>query len=466
MRINKSNIIKVMIQVVFIIIILIIGSKPGIVLPNDICLMGFISLISLFAFILGRYVPVISISWLTVIFLYLYSFGQIWLLLFGADLPNGSFQVTQYGNEVLFKSIVFALSTINCLQLSLLVFRLFSKRARFSGTNSPLPENSLKYASLILFLFCLAVVTYNDLIQIAAAKTIGYVGAFVLGRNNQIIQIGIYLFPFAICLLLLVSKPRIKKLILTYSVLRCLVMMILVGNRGQYIALLAVLLLIYFHDLRDKSKKTSFLFYFKYFLIGVGVIVLASYIALTRNITASQTSVVDVLTKNNIIVQLLNEMGGTLINTEIAINIIPTSLPVGKGISYIGSLIQLIPNMSSMLPGLVKFNDLGVGFNSYFTKGSGLGGSYIAEMYFNFGWFSLLFQCLAGWGLTRLDNILLNSHVGLLKKAIVYFYAHAIFMYLRGNFSEMAVYTRFLIYFMVFYLVLRFLIKQDSRLID
>ena len=227
-------------------------------------------------------------------------------------------------------------------------------------------------------------------------------------------------------------------------------MMLLVGNRGQYIALIVLLFLVYMKDLK-KIKKLTTMQYIGIIIGTVFLFFISSYVADNRGLVGKNISFIEHIKENNFIFSTLNELGGTLINTILIIINCPENIQFGKGITYIGGLFHFIPGFADMFPNVVQYNDLGAILNDYFVKGSGLGGSYIAEMYFNFGFYATIIQIIFGYLLIKCDSLIGRDNVSILKKSILYYFIYAIFMYTRGNFSEFAVYARVLCYFLIIY---------------
>lgn len=113
---------------------------------------------------------------------------------------------------------------------------------------------------------------------------------------------------------------------------------------------------------------------------------------------------------------MLQELGGTFINTILVIELCPTRLAFACGKSYLAALLQFIPLGSNLLPGMSEYANLGSLLNQYFAKGSGLGGSFIAELYFNFSWMSLILIPIFSYIVVRLDRVITNRNSSVLKR--------------------------------------------------
>ncbi|MDT2712391.1 O-antigen polysaccharide polymerase Wzy [Enterococcus dongliensis] len=462
MTVNRRVFNKILIQIFFLMII--IGVYQFSNHYTDTVLFRILAAFSLTSFILFVILNasgVMTAQWFTVLFLYLYNCGQVWLHLFGVPFSKSSFLITQYSYSEIHRSIFFFLVAINIFQIFINFFYKDDLYGELQWRNTIEDCSELKSTLVVFSVFAFVLVTYNDVISIISARTLGYVASYTMGRDNPIIYMMIYLYPLLTVLWQMIGTPTQKKVIMIYSVLRCLTMMLLVGNRGQYIALLILLFLLQ-HKEREGHERRSFKQLLAIIILGVILLVIAGYVSNTRNIISGQMSVKEYLLKGNIFFSMLQELGSTFINTILVVNLCPDSLHFAFGKSYIAGLVQLIPKASSVFSSIGRYGNLGSVLNGFFSKGSGLGGSYIAELYYNFSWFSVLVIPFFSWILVKLDGFTNNTEISILKKAIAYYYIYATFMFVRGEFSDFAVYTRYLFYFLVVYWVLRSFRRRNS----
>lgn len=436
-NLTKKRLTSLIIQIFFMLVLITSNSYDFSSSEEKFGMLVILSFCDLVIFSVFNCAGLLSASWFTVIFLYVYNFGQAWLLFWNIPLKKGNFTIAQYSNANINDAMYYALAIITCLQLAITLFYKDNIKKQIKEKVVGLPKSKLLLqVTKIVAGVCFLIDMINNIEQIIAAQTHGYIDSYVIGRDNVLIQTATYLFPFLITLLILQMKKREQVIVFTYAMIRSLVMMLLVGNRGQYIAMIIILLLLYMKDIRE-SKGESIWQYVMLVIVGLFLLSIASYVADTRGTIGETTTFTEHIKNNNVILAMLNELGGTLINTILIMGQCPQNISFGRGISYLGSVFHLIPGFANLFPNIVQYNDLGSILNNYFIKGEGLGGSYIAEMYFNFSWLALGFQLLFGYLLVQCDNILRRGNDNCLKRAIVYHYIFAIFMYTRGNFRNL-----------------------------
>ena len=107
--------------------------------------------------------------------------------------------------------------------------------------------------------------------------------------------------------------------------------------------------------------------------------------------------------ENNVIIATLAETGYTFLATATVVDNCPYPEPYQYGISYLSGIIYVIPNG---LTGNIynKIGSTDENFKRYLnTYGSGIGSSFIAEAYWNFGYGSLVLMIAFGFILGKLS---------------------------------------------------------------
>jgi oligosaccharide repeat unit polymerase len=160
------------------------------------------------------------------------------------------------------------------------------------------------------------------------------------------------------------------------------------------------------------------------------------------------------------------EMGGSLLAVTHTIRLVPDVRGFDLGASYWYALLTIVPNLGwdvhpSVTHGLladwlVKTVDPVIA-----ATGGGLGYSFIAEAYLNFGWFGApVSLAIFGYFLCRV--FLLADSADLAKQALIACFLASILVFPRG---EAAISVRGLIWYAVIpYLLMRVLVKRGRRL--
>lgn len=125
-------------------------------------------------------------------------------------------------------------------------------------------------------------------------------------------------------------------------------------------------------------------------IVGVVVAFIFSIISSTRSLTHEMTvsnAVIESASniwKSNPFSSILYETGNTYIATSAVVQHCPGDVPYIWGISYICSFIYIIPNsFTGNFVGNYTFTDEAIAH--YLTAYGGVGSSYVAEAYYNFG---------------------------------------------------------------------------------
>lgn len=428
----------------FIIAAALMLNKAGLYRGVVIC-----TFVSLTVFIVSRRKAFNLPSTFMTVFLYVYNCGQVWLIFFSRNLSLGSFLVTRFEDQLIYAATTYFIVCVCIFQMFITLFSSkFEAKTRLEIEDRFEFQPNIKYAAIICYILCLIALLFHDYMQISSALIRAYSTSARLGRNNSLIYIAINIYPLLASILMLSLKGWGRKAVFIHLIGRSMLMMLIVGNRGQYTALLCIGYLLYFNQLRDPNKKVR-RNRFGTIVLAIFIIIIAGYVASIRNLVQKNYSIVEYLVNHNIISEVFQELGGTLINTILVFKNCPQEIPFGKGISYLGGLIQFVPLLNRAFPKLVYYNDLGAILNGYFERysTSGLGGSIIAEWYFNFAWFGTLVVPIYSFVMTKLDDIVRDRARSLFSTAIGFYYTYVMFMYARSNFSDLAYYTRFLVYF-------------------
>jgi oligosaccharide repeat unit polymerase len=151
-------------------------------------------------------------------------------------------------------------------------------------------------------------------------------------------------------------------------------------------------------------------------LIGGSIMLLLIFpaVAVMRSATAderlSQTTWIQTFEKvDDPVINSLQEMGSTLRTVGHVIRLVPESRNYDLGLSYFWSLTGVVPNFTGGLhPGAQHSlaNWLSYTVDPYMAQlGGGMGFSFLAEAYLNFGWFGIVMMpALIGYAVSTLDQ--------------------------------------------------------------
>lgn len=396
---------------------------------------------------------------------YIFHFGQLLLILFNIPLNSYErFQVSSYNYMYLVQAASYALIGLNIFHLSgLLLLKRNHPISELINHDSLNTSNSrlILLNKFGILLFCITIIPtiYVDISQIIKATELGYVEAYKYG-NSYLLSLFTNLFPISLVALLITWKKTKKWEIIYYGVIAWnIIKMVLVGNRSYPIALIIMLFLIKHRFVKPYTRKD----YISLSIYGSVFIVVLGFIASIRNL-ASKGNIINELVKyvltNNPFIVVLNELGGTLITLIISIIYIPSAVSYANGLTYIGSISIILPFSTHIFGDMFeRYISLGEVLNSYF--GGGLGGSYIAETYFNFGWYGIILMFIYGGLLAKYTNLFYssNNQKSLLLQCGIVFMLYPLMLFPRGYFYTWISYINIFIYSSIIYLLIKILYR-------
>lgn len=405
------------------------------------------------------------------LFLALFHFGQLALYVFGArvDTSIAYDLMDLYSNYDLQRTLLFCLVAFNVMNLSGML--LLPRRRK-----TPPPAAAKKEAQglndqkgrmvyqfgLVLFVVLFIPVLIYDMQMITSASQVGYLAKYT--TNTGIFGDLEACFSAAVLCMLVTAKSQNRpwKGVYYYALLRALVLMLLVGNRGNM--LITAILYIYAKHwfIKPYTRKN----WLSVGAICIGVVVLMPFIAFIRG-KASELGFWEYLSTNNPVTQFLSEFGSTLVTPILSFQYVDSFGFLG-GKSFLGALAVLVPFSSALFGGIKQFMSVGVLLNPYAPAVGALGGSVFAELYINFGWASLVLAALFGLGVAKISQALENGARGdhpFLSGMLLYL-SYGVLLYVRGDFLDIVQAGKRVLYLcVVFYLFKNLMSRRDrSRL--
>lgn len=319
-----------------------------------------------------------------------------------------------------------------------------------------------------LFFFCLSLIptAIELLTNIYLTFTVGY-GERMMnaaykksGITNITGIVSGFMIP-SLFALFISRKPKQK-----WPIIALIIYMILYMLSGSRIHILIILVGILYIQNRYFSKL-NFKKIFLYIISIVLIMSLFSIISTARknvgngsdNFTTIKSSIENSV-ENNPVISALSEAGYTFEATATVIDNCPNNEPYNYGISYLSGIIYILPNgfTGNYFNTIAKSTD--DTFKGYINSyGSGIGSSYIAEAYWNFGYFSLLLMIVFGFLLGKLCTKL-NESIEYNNYATMYIVIYCLVIisfYVR---SDTRTFYRNLVWFG---LPLLFLYKQKEK---
>lgn len=269
-------------------------------------------------------------------------------------------------------------------------------------------ENVMKGIDLVASL--LIIVTIGPSIarlvyDIATSRTLGHLAAFNMRSEEDYLGIW-FIFTYiqgwflpACYMKLIAGKTRLPVYILlgVYCVLY-----LMSGSRFQILLILFCVFLIEIYWNERRINKRSII---KLLLFGWLMLVILRSVSYTRDTTGSGLSwdsIKDVI-GGGVLYEGLFETSTTFTSIVSIIERCPSYLPFNCGKSVVGSLIYVLPSFlrPSWFGKIVLHISAVLSPLYYGFKGAGYGSAFLAEAYFNYGYFSyivlILFGIILGW---------------------------------------------------------------------
>ncbi len=380
-----------------------------------IVILGFGLDILLFVVVgLNRY----YVSFLFIILLYLFNFGQIILL---GLANNYVFYHYNYlaglNSQIVKSSIIACFIYIKAFELGILVeSRKGLSTSHISGPKLNLQTNELnvmrlRYVSAIVLFLFLPIDLYKNFSLLTKAFSGGYAATFATetGTGSGVID-ALANFPLsALCLLIFAERSNPKKAGMILGVaISFKILFMFYGERGHQLIGIFLLLYVYMRYVRPANSISPA----KIALYSIGFLFLISLVSEIREfgILYFIENIGDVfvsVSSRNILLETIEVLGETFINTYFVIEQISMNNMVFQyGQTFLKSLASFLPNINNIFTSINNEAILSKVLAQIY--GHHLGGSIIAELYYNFGLYGSLVAFFLGRLLMKAERTMNN----------------------------------------------------------
>lgn len=353
----------------------------------------------------------ISFYFLVLLVSFPFYFGKQLLVAFGLNPYRIYISSTALTVSSTWESSFFILLSLAFLQLGYCLFakrRSSDLRARAEQARRSRSYYALRKASLLLVIV-LAIPTLVYLLQnIQLTNSVGYgarVSDAAYRRSGLANAFGILgaMMPYALLAAFLTREKGEKWQILATCIYSGLYMM--QGSRTDVFVLALAFAYVWFLCYSNKSAAASL------FQMGIALSLLAALFSFGSFARAgfSDTGTVSDVDDSNILIEAVGEAASTYSVTAKVIEMVPEQIPTANGETYLAGLLYVLPNG---LTGNAYLQSKSVDevFSTYLTHYGGVGSSFIAEAYFNFGVGSVVLFFLFGVFIAILQNAVERSY--------------------------------------------------------
>lgn len=327
---------------------------------------------------------------------YLFSFGQCILAAFGYKLGIFAFSMARgfFSNKEILDAGAFSFFSIALTGIGFCLYRKTNIGGKTASRPVPTSNNLCKIAWVLLIVS--AVPTFYELYKdMTTVFSVGY--GNTLGNATGIDKIFVLISGFYISAVLILYCFEEKKRYIVYLALGLYAIMQLLGGSRISVFRLAIVLLIISNLLRKEINKKRLVWIFLFGLIGVFAFSFVSsarnYIYLADDIQLFFKKTAGDLWENNFIISAIKEMGNTQVINTLVYSLCPSKVEYRYGLSFVRSIYSIFPNVFNLK--YISIDEIFSGF--YTVTNAGCGASFIAEGYWNFGYFSAFFFLALGY---------------------------------------------------------------------
>lgn len=358
--------------------------------------LGFI--VITFMYFIRLDIGLVSISSIFFILLCIFHLGQVFINGFIANHEFTFKVINVVGEEFYKKAIFFSICTIIALALGICIQGNIKTEEKLR-IKKKLNE---KYLAYIILILTLPIDIAINLKKVIDSMSVGYVDGLnntVSGLITQVAQLHI----IGICLLILCysKKKRIANSIYGAYVIYLIVTM---GSGGRIYQLISIIIVTYvlINAIKFKlTRKNTAILVLGAIIVAIFLNSIIDFRGLENRNLEALIQIVKENIMNNPIVTLIEELGGTIYTVCLTIIKVPNEIGYSGGEQFITGLATALPNYKGMLSGINEKANFVISLNTPY-----IGGSFVAETYWSFGYIGILFTFFVGTIIGKISIIM------------------------------------------------------------
>lgn len=416
---------------------------------------------------------IINIYLIFIIFSFIFFLGQPISMMMNENFNSyGILTIESLPHDSVNYALIFIIQSILLIQLGAIISGIRKKKVKLSTKSSVDYSRSMIIVGYILLMISVVPVAIILINNFRAIATGGYAAIFLASHNTSAglgggyIRILANLFIPAILLLIIGESEKRKRQFFWVAVaLLYIGLFFLVGIRGSTSLFLFAIILVFHFTVKRFSKKKVFILA----LSGFAFIIIMKFISIIRAVVRGNMGIWNIIsdTWHSFIVggpffSALSEFGTTLVAISLVFEHSPSTFPFNNGLSYYNSLLAVLPNLFWDVHPAAAAGTMDEKFSPLLTIYGGLGGSFVSEVYYNFGHYGLWVMPLIGYMLGKLYYKLSTASYWKNKLMIfIYIYiSHFILWYIR---SETMEFWRNLIYYALIPALMVYIVKNSGK---
>ncbi|WP_164880663.1 O-antigen polysaccharide polymerase Wzy [Clostridium manihotivorum] len=390
---------------------------------------------------------VVSPKFFVLLSLWLFHISLVIVMGFNLHEYNKYIMLYRYGEQNSCNALFFSNMVIIFYVFGLIVSSKKNRKLRLDkDIDSAFEAEICRKVGITLFLLSLLPTLYSNYVQISAKIADGYTGTMSADTSFHGIPLGWFTKMFLPSILLLMASYKNDKKkclrVMIPTLIYYIAFMFFTGRKGNTIQTIVPILIIYFYYFKPKIRI------FNIVIVYLGIYIV-TIVTKTRSMSVDANFWIQlkaVIKETSPISDLMLEMGGTIksvIQMQLAVPKTGTYL---FGITYIFGVIFSILNTGLKLNVVMPLAKYSV-FAEYLAQPQrgkyindtvvSMGGSCIAEWWWNFGWFTLIFVLVFAKLVLlyeeRIENVLYNPT----KFAMWCSFLYYLMRYTRGYVTDM-----------------------------
>ena len=379
--------------------------------------------------------------------LYMFHLSSVTVIGFDTTTKYDYMQMLyRYGDEWGFQGTLYSELFIEVYLLGVLMFSKSNTELADYDETKGTDGNSLEICrSIGLCMLAISILPqlYHDVIQIGAKIAGGYQAMFEADTTFYGIPLGWFTKLFLPAILLVLSSYRNNKrrftIVMGITAAYFLIFMFFTGRKGNTIQTLVPLLFMYCYFFKPKLK----IWYIAVAYLGIYFVTIVTH---TRELAVDANfwnSLQEVIRESEPIKDLCLEMGGTVKAPIQALMSIPATGNYQWGLTYIASFFySIFSGLKIPCSGLEKY----ALFNIYLSQPErgtfinstvfAMGGSAIAEWYWNFGWYGIPLTLVFALFICKIEQKIYCSAYKPVWFGTWVSFLYYLMRYTRGYFNE------------------------------
>ncbi len=409
--------------------------------------------------------PLISFTGIFTVLMHVFCLGNFYIRAFGQE------EFYLFGDwfnadvDIKINAGLYSICAIEAIFIGMLVYIDHEKSSTkkdykaFERYDDDWKKRIIYYTGVILFLITLPCRLYIDYSNILTSSVNGEYAGFT-GIVGIIDDIQTLFIPSLICILYgKRDNQRFCRAVLYIYLALCIVVMAASGSRRYYVTAIIALFIFYINTRPEKKKKRN---PFLTIVLIFAAIMILNLMTMIRNYRHTALGVYYLL--NNHATELFSldflwesftEFGLTGNVVYYAHKYFPSTVSYQWGFTYLASFIYILP-----IGWLVKLK-ASIGTILYGLSGSAVGGCIIADLYANWGWFSILLALVLGYIISKICYTGNKASQVSVKGVTSYAAGYVMLNYVRASTSEIMRYTAYII--IAIYIISKLITSRQNK---